>query len=698
MKKILPITALRNTVEIEKTVNNSSDPIFISKNGHNSFVILNDKTYKKLMDKPISKISENNETNNEYININEQYDDESFGFARIKTVSIDISLGDIKTNKEKILIEIEKALKDKVHVISFQELTLTGVTCDDVFLNHIMINKSIKAVKEIIQYSIDKEIIISVGSPLRVEDELYNVLFIIFKGKILAIIPKENIPEHQRKYFKKAPKTNKKITVLNQEVIFGNKIILINNLLPEFRMSFEIGEDMLLAISPATRCSINSATIIINASGINETNIEGEIIRNQVLAESKRLQVGYVYASTYKGEDTSNYIYSGRHVACENGEVINENEPFTNGVNIVDIDVKKVSVLKTNDDPTNGMTYIGFDMKIRNPENIYREYERNPFLPKKLEKDPGFAAKTIKMQAFGLAERLRSINTNKVVLALSGGLDSTLALIVVVEAFDLLKLPRENIFAITMPAKATTSRTKNNAQDLAIRFGVTFKEINILASLKQHLKDIGHGDDENVAYENAQARERTQIAMDIANDIGGLMIGTGDLSELCLGWCTYNGDHMSMYSVNASIPKTMVKHLVLEYGRANEYVKEPLFDIADTPISPELKSSKNDQIAQLTEDIVGPYFLHDFTIYHFLKYHFSPSKIEFIENKVFRKDLSKEDIKKWLKVFFKRFFQNQFKRNCLPDGAAVSCVNISPKGVLSLPSTFSYKMFVEDLD
>ena len=627
------------------------------------------------------------------------------GFVRVKAATIPISLGDVFANEK----EIEKALlaaeKEEVDVITFQELTLTGYTMGDLFFAQLILDNVKKAIHELKEFSKGVSLLFSVGAPLQIDNSIYNAAITFFNGHILGVNVKTYLPNYNEYYEDRhfSPSLNEIINVnLDDELVpLGNKLIYQNDLMPEMKIGVEICEDVWATTTPSTLMAEAGATIILNLSASNERIGKASYRHDLVKMTSARLMCAYVYSSSGEGESTSDVVYSGHNLICEDGHLINENPPFEKNECLGDIDLELLVHERNKNNhflnQREGMTFISFKKEIKEKKELLRRVDKNPFVPEGediLER----ARFILKIQASGLIQRMKATHTKKVVVGLSGGLDSTLALLVINDAYEALGYDKKDIHALTLPCFGTSERTKKNAIELAQGLGITLKEIDISESVKQHLKDIGHDlKTLDVTFENAQARERTQVLFDYSNMINALLIGTGDLSELCLGWCTYNGDHMSSYNVNVSIPKTLVIYLVKAYALLHTHLKETLEDIVNTPISPELLPLEDGEIAQKTEDSIGPYPYHDFILFHYLRYGYSPSKIYKLGNIAFKGIYQEEEMKKWIHLFFKRFFANQFKRNCLPDGPKVGSVAVSPRGDLRMPSDVSSKAFLDDL-
>lgn len=633
-------------------------------------------------------------------------------FIKVGTACPKVKVSDVKYNVEQIKDLIDKAIKEDVKVLVFPELSIPSYTCGDLFLNNALIKECEKAILDLVDFSRNKDILISVGSPLLHDYHLYNCAYIILNGKILGIVPKSYIPNYSEFYEKRwfaegLGLTNLTVNISSYEkdIPFGTDLIFnYQNL----KIGFEICEDLWVAIPPSSYLALNGANLICNLSASNESVSKSSYRRELIKNQSARTMSSYIYASSGVYESTTDLLFSGHMLICENGALLNENKRFnrenelmTGIVDIFKLDaerMKNISFRNSTINESKKIRTINFEFKDVKIKNFDRFIDKHPFVPSNKALRDEHSLDILNIQCAALAKRLEHTNLKKAVIGISGGLDSTLALLVVIKTFDMLKIPRENILTITMPGFGTTDRTYNNAIVLCRELGCSLREINIVEAALLHFKDIGHDKDiHDVTYENVQARERTQILMDIANKESGLLIGTGDLSELALGWCTYNGDHMSMYSVNCSIPKTLVRYLV-QYFADNETskdVSETLLDILDTPVSPELlPKSKEGKITQKTEDIVGPYELHDFFLYHFIKHGSSKERILFLATIAFKNDYDKETIEKWLNKFITRFFTQQFKRSAVPDGPKVGSISLSPRGDWRMPSDASYNSFI----
>ncbi|MBQ8297969.1 MAG: NAD(+) synthase [Ruminococcus sp.] len=632
------------------------------------------------------------------------------GFIKIACASPDIRVADCDYNTDKIIEMTKEAHSRGVKIVCFPELSVTGYTCGDLFFQEALGTSAENSLIRIVSETAELEIVSIVGLPLSFMNKIYNCAAVIFKGKILGIVPKENIPNYSEFYEARHFASGKGIdssTFINGDyVTFGVNQVFECPDLPGLSFGIEICEDLWVADTPSVRHAQNGAVIIFNLSASDETIGKSDYRRTIIQAKSGSLLCAYAYADAGIGESTTDMVFSGHRIIAENGSVLSEALPFSgSGLTIADIDIHRILSERRkcstfSSDAQSDYAFNAFRLNIEETK-LDRRFSPNPFIPSDKKSLDSRCQSILKMQAAGLMTRLRHIGCKNVVLGLSGGLDSTLALIVTVHAFDMLGLDRKGIHAITMPCFGTTDRTYNNACLLAKSYGASLEEINIRDSVNQHFRDISQNPElHDVTYENSQARERTQILMDKANQLGGIVIGTGDLSELALGWATYNGDHMSMYGVNASIPKTLVRWLVSYEAQISDGVlKDVLLDVLDTPVSPELLPPEKDgSIAQKTEDLVGPYELHDFFLYYMMRFGFAPSKIFRISCLAFEDKYSPEIIMKWLKKFYWRFFSQQFKRSCLPDGPKVGSVTLSPRGDWRMPSDASVRIWIKELE
>lgn len=635
------------------------------------------------------------------------------GFIRVGAIVNKLALANPLKNAEVIIKEIKKAETLGVSIVTTPELSFTGYTCGDLFLQEQLLDDSIKALEQVLNETKDIDIISILGIPLRHDNQLFNCAVVITKGKILGVIPKTYIPNYQEFYEARWFSSSKEliteeIEILGQLVPITTNILFQDKTLKEATFGIEICEDLWTVNPPSNNHALAGATMVFNLSSSNELIGKQEYRKSLVSSQSARTISAYIYASSGVMESTSDILFGGASMIYENGSILAENKRFELESNIItaDIDVLKLandriknrSFMKN----TNLEEYKVIKLDIKdNIKELNREYKEYPFVPSnELERNKR-CYEIIEIQSTALARRLIQVGNPKCVIGMSGGLDSTLAFLVIVKAYEKLKRNPKDIIGITMPGFGTTDRTYQNSIDLVKEYGATLKEISIKDAALLHMKDIGLSEtDRSVTYENIQARERTQILMDVANMENGLVIGTGDLSELALGWCTYNGDHMSMYAVNTSIPKTLVRYLVAWVKDTTDgKKKEVLQDILDTPISPELlPPDEAGNILQKTESSIGPYVLHDFYLYHFLRYGATPKKIYTLAKHTFKNSFSKEEIKKWLKVFIRRFFTQQFKRNCIPDGVKVGSISLSPRGDLRMPSDANYETWIKELE
>lgn len=633
-----------------------------------------------------------------------------YGYVKVGASTLELKVSDTIYNVQMIKKQIDEAVNKNIQIISFPELSITGYTCGDLFNQDILIDKAYEGLKDLVDYSKDKMIVIIVGSPIKCENKLYNCAVVINNGKILGIVPKTYIPNYnefyEMRWFKSSNDLKiKEINLFNEIVPIGVDLIFTSKLDNELKFGVEICEDVWSLYPKSNDYASSGASIIFNLSASNETIGKYDFRKELIKMQSIKTISGYVYSSSGINESSTDLLFSGSSLIYENGKLLSENNRFDFNSNLIysDIDIKRL----VNDRRKNTSFISNTDKEYRNicfttSKNnfISRKYSKYPFVPSNEEKREERCKEIINIQSSALAKRLKHTNIKKCVIGVSGGLDSTLAFLVIKKAFEKLKIDNKNIIAVTMPGFGTTNRTYENALDLIKINNATLKEIDIKKACLVHYSDIDQDiNNHDITYENAQARERTKILMDIANKENALVIGTGDLSELALGWCTYNGDHMSMYSVNSSIPKTLVKYLVKYIADTDKKNKKVLYDILSTPISPELlPADEKGNIKQITEDKIGPYILHDFYLYHFFRYGASPKKIYMLAVNTFENEYSKEEILKWLKVFIKRFFTQQFKRSCMPDGVKVGSISLSPRGDLRMPSDASYNIWIKELE
>lgn len=639
----------------------------------------------------------------------------NYGFVRVAAAVPKLRVANCEYNAANIIDAINKADEMDTQFIVFPELSITSYTCGDLFHQQVLLNQAVKQLENILEKTMQTEIIAIVGMPLLVDNQLFNCGVVIQKGGIIGVVPKTYIPGYKEFYEERwfAPGSkclSSTVSLCGQQVPLGTDILF--EAVDNSRVCFgiEICEDLWVPVPPSSYQAIGGATILFNLSASNEIIGKHEYRKELVRQQSARCIAGYIYTSCGIDESTTDVVFGGHALISEYGGVIAESQRFHNDEQLIysEIDIEKLVNDRFKNTsfmeliPEKRFRKIHFKLKETKNKNITRNIDPHPFVPANNAIRDERCREIFDIQTSGLGKRLIHTGFKHVVIGISGGLDSTLALLVIANTFDKLQIPRKNIIAVTMPGFGTTNATYTNAIELMESMNVSIREINIKDACLQHFKDIGHDAEiHDVTYENVQARERTQILMDIANKLNGLVIGTGDLSELALGWCTYNGDHMSMYAVNCSIPKTLVKFLVqwVADNVVEDRTKNVLYKILDTPISPELlPPDSKGEIDQKTEDIVGPYELHDFFLYHMVRYGARPQKILFLAQRAFEGKYSCETIKKWLKVFYRRFFSQQFKRSCLPDGPKVGTISLSPRGDWRMPSDAEARMWLKELE
>ena len=622
------------------------------------------------------------------------------GFIKVAAATPKIKVADPAYNTEEILKIIDETEKKGASILVFSELTISGYTCGDLFLQQPLLTECKNQLLRIVKATEKKDMLVVVGCPIIVNQKLYNCAVVINRGEILGIVPKTHLPNYSEFYelrhFTSGEGLDEMVMIGDEYItVCANQVFTCENI-PELVIACEICEDLWVPLPPSTYHAMAGATVICNPSASVETTTKESYRRSLVSNQSARLLAAYIYADAGEGESTQDVVYSGHHLICENGSVLAEAKRFTNEIVYADIDVQKLAAERRKMTSFPGGKvgdYIEQTFSLKIKENkITRTFPKAPFVPDNQDERDKRCDEILSLQSMGLKKRLEHTNCKHAVVGISGGLDSTLAVLVTARAFDLLDIPRENLICVTMPCFGTTDRTYQNAVSLIKELGATLKEVRIEKAVRQHFADIGHDENNHdVTYENSQARERTQILMDMANQYNGMVIGTGDMSELALGWATYNGDHMSMYAVNCSVPKTLVRYLVLYYAETTENKKlsEVLMDVLDTPVSPELLPPVDGVISQKTEDLVGPYELHDFFLYYMLRFGFPKAKLYRMAKLTFDGVYDDETIKKWLDKFYWRFFSQQFKRSCLPDGPKVGSVAVSPRGDLRMPSDAS---------
>lgn len=629
------------------------------------------------------------------------------GFIKVAAATPEIKVADTVFNANSVIAVIKKAVKEDVKLLVFPELCLTGYTSGDLFYFDTLLKGAEQALRKVIAATEGAKTLVFVGLPVKKEGRIYNCAAAVSDGKLLAVIPKTNLPNYnefyEKRQFTPAPEKNETFDLCGFTVPFGTRIVLTAENMPSFSVAAEICEDLWVPAPPSLGHAAAGANIVVNLSASDETVGKAEYRRSLVAMQSAKLVSGYVYADAGEGESTTDMVFSGHNIVAENGKILKESKLFENGMTVSEIDVEFISferskILSTFK-PDKEYETVLFSADITETK-LSRIYPKRPFVPEDKSELLSRAELILNIQANALVKRVKHTSTGALVIGVSGGLDSCLALLVCVRAFKKMNRPLGDIIAVSMPCFGTTKRTKTNAQKLAELLGVTFKTVDITGSVEKHLGDIGHdGVTADVTYENAQARERTQVIMDIANSVNGMVVGTGDLSELALGWATYNGDHMSMYGVNASVPKTLVRYLVsFEAERADEKLKAVLNDILATPVSPELLPAKEGEISQKTEDLVGPYDLHDFFLYHFVRCGFGAGKVFRLAVRAFDGEYDLKTVEKWLRTFIRRFFNQQFKRSCLPDGVKVGSVSLSPRGDWRMPSDACSALWLSELD
>ena len=635
------------------------------------------------------------------------------GFIRIGAATCDVKVADVEFNGEQIRAQIDEACKQGVRILGFPELCVTSYTCGDLFLQESLIVAAKKEVIKIAKHTKGKNILIVLGFPFSYHGSLYNCAAVLFEGVVLGIVPKKHLPNYsefyEARHFASGIHKVEMVRFGEWEVPFGIDQLFACENIPELMVGVEICEDLWVPNPPSTQHALAGATLIINTSASDETTGKDLYRTDLVRSQSARLICGYMYASAGEGESTTDLVFSGHNLITENGALLAESQRFVNEMVFTELDVKKLiserrkmTTFLTKDDENYVRTYFKYDEQVVCDDIVLtRYYDNAPFVPNSKADRDKRCDEIMKLQAMGLKKRMVHTGVKNVVLGISGGLDSTLALLVTVEAFQMLNYDLKGIIAVTMPSFGTTDRTYQNACELTKRIGATLIEIPIRDAVLQHFKDIGHDPEvHDLTFENAQARERTQVLMDLSSRYNGFVVGTGDMSELALGWATYNGDHMSMYGVNTSVPKTLVKYLVSYFADHHSFndIREILQDILDTPVSPELLPPTDGKISQRTEELVGPYELHDFYLYYVLRYGFEPSKIYRIACYAFEGIYEKETIYQWLRKFYWRFFSQQFKRSCLPDGPKIGSVALSPRGDLRMPSDACVTLWMKDLD
>jgi NAD+ synthase (glutamine-hydrolysing) len=631
------------------------------------------------------------------------------GFITVATATPQVAVADCEANAQAILACINEMAAAHAKVMVLPELCITGYTCSDLFWQTKLLDEAEAALSAIAEGSRQVDALIAVGMPLRVAGKLLNVAAILCRGKVLGFVPKVNLPAYnefyETRHFTSGSADMGTVQFCGEEIPVGTNLLFSCENVVDLCVAAEICEDLWVPNPPSVQHALAGASVICNLSASDEMVGKGSYRRDLVAGQSARLVCAYLYATAGEGESTTDLVFGGQNLIAENGTVLAESATFENETNVATIDVQRLVSERrrmSTFPAAESKEYREISFALAEEETkLARFFDADPFVPSNADQLSDRCEEILNIQALGLKKRLAHTHARSAVVGISGGLDSTLALLVTARAFDMLGLPRKGIVAVTMPGFGTTDRTYNNAVAMIKSLGATFKEVPIAKAVMQHFADIDHDASiHDVTYENSQARERTQILMDIANQANGFVIGTGDLSELALGWATYNGDHMSMYAVNASVPKTLVRHLVRHYAdtSADEMLAGVLYDVLDTPVSPELLPPEDGAISQKTEDLVGPYELHDFFLYQMLRMCFPPAKIYRVAKEAFAGRYSNETILKWLRTFYWRFFSQQFKRSCLPDGPKVGSVAVSPRGDLRMPSDACVSAWIKEVE
>ena len=632
-----------------------------------------------------------------------------YGFIKACAVSPSLRVADCPYNAQMTIEAMQRAAQSGCQLAVFPELGLTGYTCGDLFLQQPLQKAAEDALADILKASEGLDLVTLVGLPVNVSGKLYNCAAVVCRGQLLGLVPKSHIPNYgefyEKRHYCAAPAGVKDIRFAGQHVLFGTKLLFRCESMPEFTLAVEICEDLWAPLPPSTAHALAGATVIANLSASDETVGKAEYREALVSQQSARLLCAYLYADAGHGESTTDMVFSGHNLIAENGALLSESRPFAEGCACTELDLGRLlseRCRNTSFEPvTDGYEVVSFSLPMKEVP-LTRHFSQTPFVPADDTARAERCELILRMQSDGLAKRMEHAHAKTAVIGISGGLDSCLALLVAVHAMKKLGRPMNDILAVTMPCFGTTKRTRSNAEILCQELGVQFREISIANTVRSHFADIGQSETNfDVTFENGQARVRTLELMELANRTGGLVVGTGDLSELALGWATYNGDHMSMYGVNAGVPKTLVRHIVRYEAdtAATPALRDVLLDILDTPVSPELLPAKeNGEIAQQTESLVGPYELHDFYLYYVLRFGFSPAKIYHLAKAALGNRYSGEVLLHWLRNFYRRFFQQQFKRSCLPDGPKVGSVTLSPRGDWRMPSDACVSVWQKELD
>ncbi|MEG1270687.1 MAG: NAD(+) synthase [Ruthenibacterium sp.] len=632
-----------------------------------------------------------------------------YGFVKVAAVTPPLRVADCAYNTEQIIIKMNEAAAQNAEVICFPELCITGYTCGDLFLQPVLLQGALAGLEKIRAASEKTAALIAVGLPLSFCGKLYNCAAVLFGGKILGVVPKTSLPNYgefyEKRHFTPAPQTNGSIDLCGTSVLFGTQLLFACETMPALKIGIEICEDLWVPLAPSTAHALAGATVLLNLSASDEIIGKAEYRRALVSGQSAKLISGYVYCDAGGGESSTDLVFSGHNLIAENGNLLAESVLFKNGILISEIDVEKLTnerMKNTGFDMTENSRYqtILFSLP-KKPAALTRTFSPFPFVPDDEKVRKQRCESILQMQASGLAKRMEHTHCKTALIGISGGLDSSLAMLVIVKAFEQMHRPLTDIIAVTMPCFGTTDRTRSNAEKQCHALGITMQTVDITKTVMSNFADIQQDfNTHDVTFENTQARVRTLVLMNLANRLNGLVVGTGDLSELALGWATYNGDHMSMYGVNASVPKTLVRYLVgaVADSTENKLLASVLHDILATPVSPELLPAENGTISQQTEEIVGPYALHDFFLYYAIRWAFSPAKIFYLAKQAFAAQYSDAVLLKWLRNFYRRFFAQQFKRSCLPDGPKVGSVTLSPRGDWRMPSDAVAALWLAELD
>lgn len=630
------------------------------------------------------------------------------GFFRVAACTPEIRVADCRENAARVLEAMANCAADGAGAAVFPELCLTGYTCGDLFHDVALLRAAEDGLAFLLAHSEPLPLLAVIGVPVAVGAAVYNCAAVCCQGRLLGLTAKNCLPNYgefyEERWFTAAPPQPLQVSFAGQRCLLGSGLLYACTELPELKVGVEVCEDLWVPQPPSVSLAQAGATLLLNPSASDEVVGKAGYRRELLRGQSARLYCAYAYADAGRGESTTDMVFSGHNLVAENGAILAEARPFGKGLAAADVDLQRLEQERRRastwrDGPAAPTICFSLPYSF-DPDKMTRTFPRRPFVPASVADLDERCELILAMQAEGLRTRLKHTGLEQAVVGVSGGLDSTLALLVTVRAFDLLRLPRGGITAVSMPGFGTTPRTKNNAAELAQALGVSYQEIPIGAAVLQHFADIGHNVEErDVTYENSQARERTQVLMDLANQQAGLVIGTGDLSELALGWATYNGDQMSMYAVNASVPKTLVRHLIkYSAGCVDFGLRRVLEDVLDTPVSPELLPPENGHISQRTEELVGPYELHDFFLYYMLRFGFAPGKIYRMARRSFSGLFTPHTIRKWLRVFYQRFFAQQFKRSCMPDSPKVGTVTLSPRGDWRMPSDASARLWLEEIE